>query len=195
MSCRFNVHSQGSTPVINVCFQNHYKQHNWWAAQNKEDWRQPGPIMRETILHIVSLVSNQQMASDCCTKAMQYRTNIYNNSFEETHRGKLFSVSIMSDVCGICGGLWKDRLPTYWLNLLMLSESDTKRLVDTERRQGQAANRALQWHLSSSAHCERDLVVNKFNDAHWKRDVWDAAVTIWWLRALLIPTKLHRLSK
>lgn len=144
---------------------------------------------RHNILYCM-LVSNQQKASEFPTKAMQQCTNIYNSCFEVMHMLNVFSVDIMSNVSGIWGGYEKT------LNLLKLSESDTKRLVDTDWRERKPVNRALQWHLSSPAHCERlwASAVNKFNDAHWKRDVWAAAVTIWWLRAPLAPMKLHRLS-
>lgn len=113
------------------------------------------------------------MASEFHTKAMQQCTNIYNSCFEVMHILNLFSVGIMSNVAGICGGYEKTRtLRVLCLNLLMPSENYTKRFVDT-------VHRTLQWHLSSPVHCEwrKDSAVNNFNDAHWKRDVWAAAVT------------------
>lgn len=113
------------------------------------------------------------MASEFHTKAMQQCTNIYNGCFEVMHILNLSSVGIMSNGAGICGGYEKTRtLQVLWLNLLRPSENYTKSFVDT-------VHRTLQWHLSSPVHCERcrASAVNKFNDAHWKRDVWAAAVT------------------
>lgn len=63
--------------------------------------------------------------------------------------------------CLVFAGVMKRHRPSkYWLNLLMLSESDTKGVVDTEGRQKKPADRALQWHLSSPAHCKSQWWTN-----------------------------------
>lgn len=147
---------RGSTPVINVWFQNHYKQSDWPAGRNNEDWRQPSPIMeRNNILYCKSSVSNQLMASEFFrTKATQQCDKYLQKLlWGNAHADSLFRGYNVKYL--VFAGVMETRRPSkYWLNMLMLSDNDTKRTVDIKCGQRRPANRALQWHLSSPDHCE-----------------------------------------
>lgn len=153
---------------------------NSMTAENNDSWRQLCPVMEgNNILYCKVWLAISK--SEFHTKAMQQCTNIYNSCFEVMHILTLFSVGIMSNVSGICGGYEKDP-QKYWLNLLMLSENDTKR----ERK---PANSSVTSFISSPLWA----ALNKFNDAHWGKGMsglqqW----LVWWFRAPPIPVKRRK---